>query len=233
MVTGFDGNQGAGLRELGKRERLRRIKEAASQAFKTRGYEGANTRDISRAAEVSTGTLFVYAKDKRELLFLVLNEELDALYYTSTASVPGDLRPSEQVAGMLRPVYVYFSKELELARAVLREMGYMERSNREAGLQAQRYQERMQRWPETISATLAEAQRAGRLKIDDCGLLARALFHVHVGVMREWLQSEAPAVEQGIATLTTLFQAVLGDREIPTEELTPTRVRTPQRGRKK
>lgn len=217
MAADADKNDGAGLRERGKRERLRRIKEAAFQAFKAQGYDGASTRDISRAADVSIGTLFVYAKDKRDLLFLVINEDLDMLYLESLAAIPADVGVTEQLVVLLRPIYTYFAKEPELARAVLREMSYMDDSKLGTGLQARRYHDRMRRWREAVIETLAEAGRRGRLKVgSECELLGRALFDVHIITVRDWLQQETPALDEGLASLRALFRAVLGDREIDT-----------------
>ena len=77
----------AGLRERGKSERQRRIKEAAKAVFSDVGYDAATTREIARRAHVSIGTIFVYAKDKRDLLFLMLNDELDPVADARVARV--------------------------------------------------------------------------------------------------------------------------------------------------
>ena len=58
-----------GLRARGKRERRRRLREAAHKVFLERGYEGATTREIAARAEIAIGTLFIYATEKRDLLF--------------------------------------------------------------------------------------------------------------------------------------------------------------------
>ena len=47
--------------------------------FCRRGYLDATTRDIAARARVANGTLFRYARDKRELLLMVINDDLDAL----------------------------------------------------------------------------------------------------------------------------------------------------------
>jgi AcrR family transcriptional regulator len=56
-----------GLRARGKRRR--RLREAAHKVFLERGYEGATTREIAARAEIAMGTLFIYATEKRDLLF--------------------------------------------------------------------------------------------------------------------------------------------------------------------
>ena len=105
-----------GLRERGKRERLRRIKEAAVEAFRSEGYEGASTREIARIADVSIGTLFVYAKDKRDLLFLVLNEDLDKISLDSIAAK----RHERTVASRDRSMPISLSNQISPARSRVR-----------------------------------------------------------------------------------------------------------------
>src|ERR1700760_1724174 len=66
-----------GLRAKNKAEKLQRIRKAARALFVKRGYDDTTMRDIAKRAEVGFGTLFTYASDKRDLLFLIFNDELD------------------------------------------------------------------------------------------------------------------------------------------------------------
>jgi AcrR family transcriptional regulator len=213
MPEGAGGPGGLGLRERGKRERLRRIKEAAHAAFQNQGYDGASTREIARQADVAIGTLFVYAQDKRDLLFLVLNEDLDEIFRRAVAGVPPDEPVLDQLVALLRPIHAYFAGKPELARASLREMGHFDPRAPEAGKQATRYNERMAGWRAALATILSDARTQHRLQIgDDYELLARALFDVHLGALRAWLQEEKPELEGGIDTLRALFRVVLGGR---------------------
>jgi AcrR family transcriptional regulator len=56
------------LRERNKQEKLARIERAARLLFTQKGFERTTTREIAQRARVGAGTLFLYAKDKRELL---------------------------------------------------------------------------------------------------------------------------------------------------------------------
>ena len=60
-----------GLRERNKADKLRRIKAAARELFTKKGYEATTTREIAELAGVSVGTVFVYAKDKGDLVCLM------------------------------------------------------------------------------------------------------------------------------------------------------------------
>src|SRR5262245_15856773 len=68
-----------GRREANKRDKLRRIRAAAKDAFLANGYEDAKLREIAESADVAFGTLFLYAESKQDLLLLLFDEELLAL----------------------------------------------------------------------------------------------------------------------------------------------------------
>ncbi|HEY8578704.1 MAG TPA: TetR/AcrR family transcriptional regulator [Beijerinckiaceae bacterium] len=210
-----DPAQPLGLRERGKQERLRRIKEAAFEAFRSEGYDGASTRDIARMADVSIGTLFVYAKDKRDLLFLVMNEDLDRISEDSIAAIPGRRGPVvDRIVALLTPIYEYFAKEPALARMILSESSRTHETVRTDKEQAARYAARMERWQAAIAEILRDAGERGVLEIgDDAGVLARAIFAVHLGEIRRWLMGARPRPKEGVAELHRAVRAVIGFRE--------------------
>jgi AcrR family transcriptional regulator len=77
--TSEDIVSGLRQRERNKLDKLRRIKAAARELFREQGYDNATTREIARRADVGLGTLFSYASDKRDLLFLIYNDMQEAL----------------------------------------------------------------------------------------------------------------------------------------------------------
>ena len=70
---------GDGLRARNKLDKLRRIKEAAQTLFVAKGFDETTMREIAVRAGVGLGTIFLYAKDKRDLLFLTINEPLEQI----------------------------------------------------------------------------------------------------------------------------------------------------------
>jgi AcrR family transcriptional regulator len=203
-----------GLRERGKRERLRRIKEAAFEVFRAEGYDKASTREIARLADVSVGTLFVYAKDKRDLLFLVLNEDLDRIWKEATSSVPKDGGTVERIAALLAPIYKYFACEPELARHIVAQSGQADTSILAQEEHTLRYRARLDRWRQAVAAILEDADRQGILDIgDDAQILARALFAVHLAEGRDWLTTaREPDPATGVKQMMKAVRAVIGPR---------------------
>ena len=62
-----------GRRERNKLDKLERITAAAGELFAERGVGDVTTQEIADRADIGTGTLFLYAKTKGELLLLVQN----------------------------------------------------------------------------------------------------------------------------------------------------------------
>src|ERR1700748_17507 len=74
-----------GLRARNKAEKLQRIRKAARALFVKHGYDDTTMRDIAERAGIGFGTLFTYASDKRDLLFLIFNDELDNVVANAVA----------------------------------------------------------------------------------------------------------------------------------------------------
>ncbi len=72
--------QPVGRRERNKQNKLDRITAAAGELFAEHGVDEVTTQQIADKADIGTGTLFLYAKTKGELLLLVQNSSyVDAL----------------------------------------------------------------------------------------------------------------------------------------------------------
>ena len=72
--------QPVGRRERNKQDKLERITAAARELFTEHGVDDVTTQQIAEKADIGTGTLFLYAKTKGELLLLVQNSGyVDAL----------------------------------------------------------------------------------------------------------------------------------------------------------
>src|SRR5689334_23700284 len=76
-----------GRRERNKQAKLERITAAASELFAEHGVDEVTTQEIADQADIGTGTLFLYAKTKGELLLLVQNSTYaDALAQGTSAA---------------------------------------------------------------------------------------------------------------------------------------------------
>ena len=85
----------AGRRERNKQEKLDRIVAAAGELFAEYGVDDVTTQQIADKADIGTGTLFLYAKTKGELLLLVQNT-----HYVEALAIAA--QTEEAVAAVLR-----------------------------------------------------------------------------------------------------------------------------------
>src|ERR1700731_3744607 len=99
-----------GLREQNKLDKRQRIREAARELFSKHGYDSATLRQIARRAHVGLGTLFNYAQDKRDLVFLIFNEELSAVTDEALKATQTQKRLLGKLIGLCQPHYRFFAK---------------------------------------------------------------------------------------------------------------------------
>lgn len=115
-------SQSVGRRERNKREKLDRIVAAASELFAEHGVDEVTTQQIADKADIGTGTLFLYAKTKGELLLLVQNAKyVEALEQgrADAETVPGVL---DAVLAIVRPIVECNRIQIDNGRTYLREM---------------------------------------------------------------------------------------------------------------
>lgn len=203
----------AGLRERGKAERLRRITQATKAVFLRDGYEAATTRSIAQMAEVGTGTVFSYVRDKRDLLFLILNDELDQLADSAVKQTLAETEgadAADRIVTLLTPVYHYFAEKPDLGRSAMQEMIIVERDLSSLSDQSLRFHSRITRWQFNIETILKHAIRDGELVLEaDPELIARVIFDTHLIEIRRWLAADDPDVTKGVRNLELLVRAVL------------------------
>src|SRR5918996_6273299 len=99
-------SQPLGRRERNKQHKLDRITAAASELFAEHGVEEVTTQQIADKADIGTGTLFLYAKNKGELLLLVQNSTYADALVEGKAAAEGASDVLEAVMAIVTPVVV-------------------------------------------------------------------------------------------------------------------------------
>ena len=65
-----------GRRAQAKIEKVLRILDAAQGLFRGKGLEATTTKEVSERTDIATRTLFLYAKDKTDLLLWVYGQKI-------------------------------------------------------------------------------------------------------------------------------------------------------------
>src|ERR1041385_3401040 len=111
-----------GRRERNKQDKLDRIVAAASELFAVHGVDEVTTQQIADKADIGTGTLFLYAKTKGELLLLVQNAHYaEALQWgrADAETIPDIL---DAILAIVRPIVECNRVQIDNGRTYLREM---------------------------------------------------------------------------------------------------------------
>lgn len=111
-----------GRRERNKLDKLQRITRAAAELFADRGVDDVTTQEIADRADIGTGTLFLYARTKGELLLLVQNSNYAAALEEGRADAAAAPDVLSGVVAVVRPVVECNRKQIGNGRTYLREI---------------------------------------------------------------------------------------------------------------
>jgi TetR/AcrR family transcriptional regulator len=109
-------------RERNKQAKLDRITAAASALFAEHGIDDVTTQQIADAADIGTGTLFLYVKTKGELLLLVQNTHYARALEQGMTAAESHEDVLDAVMAVLQPIVECNRAQVENGRTYLREM---------------------------------------------------------------------------------------------------------------
>ncbi len=194
-----------GLREDHRRDKEQRILAAAESLFHERGFEATTTREIAQRAEIATGTLFLYAKNKEELLLLIWRDRIEAVVEQAFAKLPAAPLP-QQIAAIFSAFLDFYAKDVALARVYVRELLFPGEKS-ESTSYTFAFLQRLQQ-------LLEEAERRTELQPDlPLPLLSANLFGSYVMLLIGWLNGSVPEDQ--------LRPLLLASLELQLQGLTP------------
>jgi AcrR family transcriptional regulator len=195
----------AGLRERKKLATRDRIRAAAAELFTRHGYGAATMRQIARRAHVGLGTLFNYAEDKRDLVFLIFNEELNAITDVALVAPRPGQALVEQLLAVFRVHYRWLAGKPALARILLQELTFYS-----SGKQAATFHGIRKRLIDGVEDLVRKAQEDRRIRSKEkAAVIARHIFFVYSASLRWWIAAPRPRPEAGVADLRRLLRLQL------------------------
>lgn len=172
----------SGRRERQKLDKRERIRVAAWELFSAQGYAHTTTRQVAERAGIATGTLFRYASDKADLLFLVYHERLSDAVGRGFASLPRARPLFDQLVHVFGELFRMYEGHPGVARDFIRAMPGADGPNARAvnGLTfGFLYQ---------LAGLVGEAQSRGEVSRSVEPLQAAAnFFALYYGVLVAWL----------------------------------------------
>ncbi len=112
-----------GTRQQGGEQRQSKVRSAAGELFRARGFDATSVRDIAAAAGVSVGTV-AHIGDKATLFLDVMEENAFALVGGALERLSGEpvgtsLTLAAEIWGVFEPSLTRIAKNPELTRAYL------------------------------------------------------------------------------------------------------------------
>ncbi|MFF1529511.1 TetR/AcrR family transcriptional regulator [Cellulomonas sp. NPDC058312] len=193
-----------GRRERNKQQKLERIMAAAGELFAEHGVDDVTTQQIAERADIGAGTLFLYARNKGELLLLVQNAAYAEALARGVAGAAGVDDELGAVLAIVRPVVECNRKQVDNGRTYLREMAFGDPDE-------PHHREALTIAAQTEAALADVLRRDGRTSDED----AAALAHVVSAVMFLAMAASATAaatVEEIVADVAAQVAVVLRGR---------------------
>lgn len=114
--------QPLGRRERNKQQKFDRITAAAAELFAEHGVDDVTTQQIADKADIGTGTLFLYARTKGELLLLVQNAHYAEALERGRTDAEAASETLDAVMCIVRPIVECNRVQVDNGRTYLREM---------------------------------------------------------------------------------------------------------------
>lgn len=167
-------------RERSKADKERRIHEAALALFREKGFESTTTKEIAERADIATGTLFLYVKDKHELLFWVWRERIERTLEAAAKKLP---KTSGIVDGWMhyfQALFKLYHEDEALARHFVREQMFRAPQPRDTA--------QLMDFIGRLAGLVEQAKARGEARPGaDSGLAAMSAFLLYIGALLGWL----------------------------------------------
>jgi len=175
-----------GRRERNKREKLDRILASARDLFATKGFGETTTQEIAGRADIGTGTLFLYAKTKEDLLIMVFKDEMIETSQTAFRKVSPDVPLVDQLMQVFGSMIAYHNRDLPLARALIREITILTAPERREDVRSL-----MRIIYGGIGDLIVRAREKEKLRADiDIMLVGESFFGIYYLGLLSWLSGQ-------------------------------------------
>ncbi|MFO0641464.1 MAG: TetR/AcrR family transcriptional regulator [Polyangiaceae bacterium] len=200
-------------RKKGKDETRDRVRKAAWDLFSDVGYEATTTKSIAERAGVATGTVFVHATDKADLLRSVVYTELERIVEEGTQEVGKGALVDEWLRLFSR-LLVFYGQNRKVSEAFLSVTMAPALDAMHSGYAL----EVTMRFLGVLAGLVEQAKTRGDVREDVGSLLAaQAAFALYFSVLSAWLQgfSSTEGAIASLRDLLTLLVRGLGPAEAP------------------
>jgi TetR/AcrR family transcriptional regulator, fatty acid metabolism regulator protein len=210
--------------EPGRVDKRDRIIDAAVEVFADKGFRAARISDIARKAGVADGTIYLYFKNKEDLLLVIFEEKMALLLEMLQATLAESQDPIERIRAYARHHFRAIEEHPALAQVLQVELRQSHRFLRE-------YRpEMLWRYLDVFGELVREGQADGRIRADVDPFLAQwAFFGALDEISIQWVLSrkrERFNLEHAASQVVELFlrgmeRGSAPDRPSPSQSPSP------------
>lgn len=172
-------------RQKQKEETRGIILDSARYLFSEVGFKKATIREIAKHAEVGFGTVFNHFPDKSSLLIAALLDDLAKTQKDALKTFPLGGSVCEKFLYLSKQFYLYYWKNKELSRTLLKEMWFVK------GKWGESLKEHMNRYLAFIEEIIDKGKQKGEIKENaNSGIVAASFFSNYYSVLLMGLDSE-------------------------------------------
>jgi TetR/AcrR family transcriptional regulator, fatty acid metabolism regulator protein len=165
-------------------EKRRRIFEAAVRTFGRRGFHEARIAEIAAAAKVAEGTVYLYFRNKEDLLGVVFDESMDGVLEKGRALARSKAPAGERLTALVDLHLQFIGSDRDLASVFQIEL------RRSARLVERFSRSKLVEYFRLLGDVLRDGIASGEFRSDlDPRLAVRILFGAADEVLSEWLLS--------------------------------------------
>ncbi len=170
--------------ETSRPDKRDRIIEAAVEVFADKGFRAARISDIARKAGVADGTIYLYFKNKEDLLLVIFEEKMALLLDMLQATLAESQDPIDRIRAYARHHFRAIEEHPALAQVLQVELRQSHRFLRE-------YRpEMLWRYLDVFGELVRAGQAAGRVRPDVDPFLAQwAFFGALDEISIQWVLS--------------------------------------------
>lgn len=106
-------------KEREKKQRRKAILKAAEKVFFSKGMEAATMDDVAKTAELSKGTLYLYYKNKEDLLHAIVNKGLDILYKMFEKAIAKEKTGLDKMIAIGQAYYEFCREETDYYKIIM------------------------------------------------------------------------------------------------------------------
>ena len=164
-----------------------RILDAAERVFAQRGFFAAKVTDIAREAGVADGTIYLYFKNKDDLLISLFESRMERVNQILADAIATEPRPRDQLNAFVRAYLALIVEQPTAAEVLTIELRQSTKFMREYS--AQRFGELLR----LLAGVIAAGQAAGELSdAVPAPHAARMIFGMLDELALAWLLGRAP-----------------------------------------